>query len=464
MFILGMICIILVVDLFLTDERRGITFTLSLLTLAGAAWLTATNVPDSRVLIFSDTFVADRLSYALKLVSYGAVALVFLFSRDYLKQKDLFKGEYFVLGLFGLLGIMVMISAHHFLTLYLGLELMSLSLYTLVAFDRDSPVASESAMKYFVLGAIASGTLLYGISILYGVTGTLDFGELATALADRDRAELPLLFALAFVLVGVAFKFGAVPFHMWLPDVYQGAPTSVTLYVGSAPKIAAFAMIMRIIVEAMGPMHEDWQDMLMVIAVLSLALGNVTAIAQTNIKRMLAYSTIAHMGFVVLGVLTGTVVGYRAAMFYVVTYVLTTIGAFGVIILLSRKGFESEELDDFKGLNARSPWFAAMMLILMLSLAGVPPFLGFYAKLVIFNSLIGSGLPWLAASVVIFSVIGAFYYLRVIKLMYFDEATDEVPIVSELDTRFVLSLTALAVLALGIFPDGLLELCARAIG
>ncbi len=464
MFILGMICVILVVDLFLSDERRGISFTLSLLTLAGAAWLTAANIPDGRVLIFSDTFVADRLSHALKLVSYGAVALVFLFSRDYLKQKDLFKGEYFILGLFGLLGIMVMISAHHFLTLYLGLELMALSLYTLVAFDRDSPVASESAMKYFVLGAIASGTLLYGISILYGVTGTLDFGELATALADRDRAELPLLFALAFVLVGVAFKFGAVPFHMWLPDVYQGAPTSVTLYVGSAPKIAAFAMIMRIIVEAMGPMHDSWQDMLMVIAVLSLALGNITAIAQTNVKRMLAYSTIAHMGFIVLGVMTGTVDGYRAAMFYVVTYVLTTIGAFGVIILLSRKGFESEELDDFKGLNARSPWFAAMMLILMFSLTGVPPFLGFYAKLVIFNSLIGAGLPWLAALAVIFTVIGAFYYLRVIKLMYFDEATDKAPIVSQLDTRVVLSLTALAVLALGIFPDGLLELCARAIG
>jgi len=258
MFVLAMICVILMVDVFLSDERRGISFTLSLLTLAGAAWLTATNVPDGRVLIFDDMFVADRLSHALKLVSYGAVALVFLFSRDYLKQKDLFKGEYFILGLFGLLGIMVMISAHHFLTLYLGLELMALSLYTLVAFDRDSPVASESAMKYFVLGAIASGTLLYGISILYGVTGTLNFGELATALADHDRPDLPLLFALAFVLVGVAFKFGAVPFHMWLPDVYQGAPTSVTLYVGSAPKIAAFAMIMRIIVEAMGPMHDSW--------------------------------------------------------------------------------------------------------------------------------------------------------------------------------------------------------------
>ncbi len=464
MFVLAMICVILMVDVFLSDERRGISFTLSLLTLAGAAWLTATNVPDGRVLIFGDMFVADRLSHALKLVSYGAVALVFLFSRDYLKQKDLFKGEYFILGLFGLLGIMVMISAHHFLTLYLGLELMALSLYTLVAFDRDSPVASESAMKYFVLGAIASGTLLYGISILYGVTGTLNFGELATALADRDRPELPLLFALAFVLVGVAFKFGAVPFHMWLPDVYQGAPTSVTLYVGSAPKIAAFAMIMRIIVEAMGPMHDSWQDMLMVIGVFSVALGNITAIAQTNIKRMLAYSTIAHMGFVVLGVLTGTVDGYRAAMFYTITYVLTTIGTFGVIILLSRKGFESENLDDFKGLNARSPWFAAMMLVLMFSLAGVPPFLGFYAKLVIFSSLIDASLPWLAALVVIFTVIGAFYYLRVIKLMYFDEAGDAAPIESQLDTRVVLSATALAVLGLGIFPGGLLELCARAIG
>ena len=459
MFVLAMICVILIVDLFLSEERRDISFTLALVTLAGAAWLTSRVVPAGPELIFNGTFITDPLSHVLKLVSYGAVALVFLFSRDYLKQCEIFKGEYFVLGLFALLGIMVMISAHSFLTMYLGLELLSLSLYTLVAFDRDSPVASEAAMKYFVLGAIASGTLLYGISMLYGLTGTVDFDELAIILT-LETAGVPHLFALAFILVGIAFKFGAVPFHMWLPDVYHGAPTSVTLFVGSAPKLAALAMILRILTEAMAPASDGWQDMLMVVAVLSVALGNIVAIAQENIKRMLAYSTISHMGFILLGVMTGTKAGYGAAMFYTIAYVLMTIVSFGMIILLSRRGFESDRLEDFKGLNARSPWFAAMMLIVMLSLAGVPPFIGFVAKLSIFYALVDANQTWLAAMAVIFTVIGLFYYLRVIKLMYFDEAQDPSGITARLDTRVFLSATALAILVLGVFPGGLLDLCA----
>jgi NADH-quinone oxidoreductase subunit N len=356
---------------------------------------------------------------------------------------------------------MIMISAHSLLTMYLGLEVLALAQYTLVAFNRDVTVSAESAMKYFVLGAIASGTLLYGISLLYGLTGSLELGEIAQRLGEPDGINIPVLLALAFILVGVAFKFGAVPFHNWVPDVYQGAPAPVALFIGSAPEIGAFALAWRVLVEALGPLQADWQGMLIVLCVLSIGIGNVVAIAQTNLKRMLAYSAISHVGFIFMGFIAGTEDGVRAAMFYTIAYVLMAAAAFGMIILLSRRGFEAERIEDFKGLNARSPWFALVMLMVMFSLAGVPPFIGFYAKLVVLGAVLDAGLVWLAGVGVLFAVIGAFYYIRVVWYMYFAEAEDEAPLTAATDLRVVVSANALGLLALGIFPGGLLDLCAR---
>jgi NADH-quinone oxidoreductase subunit N len=372
----------------------------------------------------------------------------------------LLKGEYLVLALFAVLGIQVIVSAGSFLTLYLGIEIMSLCLYAMVAFDRDNGVAAESAMKYFVLGAIASGALLYGISILYGVTGTILIDGIAPAVASGESPAIGLLLGIAFIVVGVAFKFGAVPFHMWLPDVYHGAPTPVTLFVGSAPKIASFALAIRVLAEGLGGALDAWQDMLVVLATLSMAIGNVVAIAQTNIKRMLAYSTISHVGFILLGVLAGSAAGYRAAMFYTLTYVIMTTAAFGVVLWLSRMGFEAEALDDYKGLNRRHPWFAFIMLLVMFGLAGVPPTVGFWAKLQVISAVLDVGLTWLAALAVLLSVIGAYYYLRVVKLMYFDEPSASEPVQAGTAVRVVLSLNGLAILVLGLFPGILLRLCA----
>jgi NADH-quinone oxidoreductase subunit N len=397
----------------------------------------------------------------LKLSSYGAVAVAFLYSREYLQRRGLFKGEYFILGLVALLGVMVMISAGNLITVYLGIELMSLSLYAMVAIDRDSGIAAESAMKYFVLGAIASGTLLYGFSVIYGLTGTLQLDELAVAVREVGPDKLGLIFGLIFVIAGVGFKFGAVPFHMWIPDVYHGAPTPVTMFIGAAPKIGSFIVAIRVLAEGLDSMVASWQEMLTVLAILSMGLGSLVAIAQTNIKRMLAYSTISHVGFILLGILAGTNEGYRAAMFYTLTYVLVSTGSFGVILLLSRQGFEADELSDYKGLNRKSPWFAAIMMMLMFSTAGVPPFVGFWAKLAVLGAVVDVGLSWLAVVAVLFSVIGAFFYLRVIKLMYFDEPDNSVQIEAGGAMRAVLSANGLAALALGIFPGVLMELCAR---
>jgi NADH-quinone oxidoreductase subunit N len=399
------------------------------------------------------------LSQVLKLGAIGIVAVGFLYARDYLRQNDLMKGEYYLLGLFGLLGIMIMTSANSMLTMYLGLETLSLSLYALVAFDRNSSIAAESAMKYFVLGAIASGSLLYGISWVYGVTGSLEFDAIAAAVQNDEINSMPLWFGMAFMIVGIAFKFGAVPFHMWLPDVYQGARTPVTLYIASAPKLAALALILRILVDGLGELHEVWQGMIMVLAVLSLVVGNVVAIAQTNIKRMLGYSAIAHVGFILIAIFTGSQEGYAAALFYTLTYVVMAAGAFGMVILLSRKGFEAENLADFKGLNARSPWFALMMLFFMFGMAGVPPWVGFFAKLNVISAVLNAGFPILAVIMVLASVIGAYYYLRVIWFMYFDEADDRSVFQANKDTLVVLSLNGVAVLVLGIIPGWLLTLC-----
>lgn len=460
-FLTTAICVVLLVDVFLRDEQRMITYWLSLATLLGTAACSALFFVDESVTTFFGSFVADAASGVLKLVAYVAVALVFVYSRDYLACRNLFKGEFFILGLFGLLGIMVMISAHSLLTIYLGLELLSLSLYALVAFNRESATAAESAMKFFVLGAIASGTLLYGISLLYGVTGTLEIGTLAERLSGPDGMGVPALVGLAFIVVGVAFKFGAVPFHMWVPDVYQGAPTPVTLYIGSAPKIAAFALAWRVLVEGLGDAHASWQGMLIVLSILSLAIGNVVAIAQTNLKRMLAYSTISHVGFILMGFIAGSDDALSAALFYTVSYVIMAAAAFGMILLLSREGFEAEQLEDFKGLNARSPWFAFVMLMIMFSMAGVPPFIGFYAKLLVLGSLIDAGLVWFAVLGVLMAVVGAFYYLRVVWYMYFDDPLDEAPIAAPGGMRVVLSVNGLGLLVLGVFPGYLLELCMR---
>jgi NADH-quinone oxidoreductase subunit N len=462
-FVLTAACVILLVDLFVSDRQRIVTFLLTMVSLLAAAFITLQHGVAERVITFHGTYVADPMGTVLKLSTYGATALSLLYSREYLQRRGLFKGEYFVLALFAMLGVMVMISAASLLTIYLGVELLSLSLYGLVAFDRDNGIAAESAMKYFVLGAIASGMLLYGMSMIYGVTGTLELAQIANRIPGIGLNSLGLAFGLAFLVVGVAFKFGAVPFHMWVPDVYHGAPTAVTLFVGSAPKIASFALAMRLLVDGLGGAVEQWRPMLVVLAVLSMAIGNVVAIAQTNIKRMLAYSTISHVGFILLGVLAGTVQGYQAAMFYTLTYVLTAVGSFGVILLLSRQGFESDALDDFKGLAKKSPWFAAVMAMLIFSTAGVPPFVGFTAKLAVIQSIIGIGYTWLAGVAVFFSVIGAYYYIRVVKLMYFDAPVDNGSIQAGGALRTVLSANGLAVLALGLLPGLLLELCARVI-
>ena len=411
------------------------------------------------VVVLGGTFVHDPMAALLKTSIFLVTIGAFVYARGYQTSKGSLRGEFYVLGLFAVLGMMVMISAHSLLTIYLGLELLSLSLYAMVAFDRNSSVASEAAMKYFVLGALASGMLLYGMSMLYGATGSLDLAEISTSIAAMEESSMILIFALCFIVVGVAFKFGAVPFHMWVPDVYHGAPTAVTLFIGSAPKIAAFAMAMRLLVESMGSLMIDWQGMLVILAVLSLALGNVVAIAQTNLKRMLAYSTISHVGFLLLGILSGTQEGYSASMFYAITYALMAIGAFGMIILLSRKGYEADKLDDFKGLNERSPWFAFMMLILMFSMAGVPPTVGFYAKLSVLQAVIHVDMLWLALVAVAFSVIGAFYYIRMVKLMYFDSPESDEPLVVNTDLQIAMSVNGVAVLLLGLFPGGLLALC-----
>ena len=469
-FLLGMVCLVLVFDLFLDDARRHWSFTLTLLGLVGTAVIAVSGAPGTRS-AFGAMFVDDPMARTLKAFVCISVAAMLVYGRAYCRERALFRGELFVLSLTTTLGMLLMISASHFLTLYLGLELMSLSLYSMVALSRDSATATEAATKYFVLGALASGMLLYGLSMIYGATGghgappTLQIAEVASRIASKEANQTLLVFGLVFVVAGLGFKLGTVPFHMWVPDVYQGAPTAVTLLIGSAPELAAFAFVLRILVQALGaqPLLIEWQQMLILLAVLSMAIGNVTAIAQSNIKRMLAYSTISHMGFMLLGILSGSLNGYAAAMFYIVSYVLTVAGAFAIIMLLSRRGFEADLLDDFKGLNQRDPWYAFLMLLLMFSLAGVPPVVGFYAKLSVFQAVMDAGMTWLAVVAVLFSLVGAFYYLRVVKLMYFDEPQERAPLNPTGDVRALLSLNGLAVLALGILPGGLMDLCQRAI-
>jgi NADH-quinone oxidoreductase subunit N len=462
MFLGAAACLLLVIDVFAGHVRR-LTPTLTLLVLAvGVLLTTQFALTTQRVLLFDGLYVADGLAVFLKLAAFIAVATALFYSQEYLEQRGMRGGEYYVLSLTALLGIFVLISANSLITVYLGLELLSLSLYAMVAFDRDSGIAAEAAVKYFVLGAIASGALLYGMSMLYGLAGTLDLDRLATLM--RHGPDAALIIGVAFVIVAVAFKFGAVPFHMWVPDVYHGAPTSVTLYIATVSNLGSFALIARLVMHGLAGAPATWTPMLTAVAVLSLILGNIVAIAQTNLKRMLAYSAVANVGFVLLGFATGLPAGYQAALNYTMAYVLTTLGSFGMILMLSRTGFEHDEIDDFRGLATRDPLLALIMLVLMFSTAGVPPFVGFWAKLWIIQALLTGGHVWLATIAVLASVIGAYYYLRVVWYMYFESAGDRGPAEPRARVRLVLLINALAVLLLGLLPNALLTICQRLIG
>jgi NADH-quinone oxidoreductase subunit N len=476
MLLLALTCVIALVDLFVDDPARRLVYGLTQLTLAGVAVMHAVylNAGHNEVGL-QGMLVSDPLGHLLALFACLAMMVTLVYARPYAAPRDMLKGEFFTLSLFVLLGISVMVSANNFLVVYLGLEVMSLSLYALTALRRDHPSATEAAMKYFVLGALASGFLLYGLSMLYGATGSLDLSEVFKAIGTGQINAPVLTIGTVFVVAGLGFKLGAAPFHMWVPDVYHGAPTAVTLLIGGAPKLAAFAIAIRLLVEGMLGLAADWQQMLVVLSVASMAVGNLVAIAQTNLKRMLAYSTIGQMGFMLLGLASGVVYqntlsaanAYSSSLFYIVTYVLTTLGTFGLIMAMSRQGFEAEEIDDFKGLARRSPWLAAVMAIFMFSLAGVPPTVGFYAKLSVLQALVSTnvqGYIVLAVVAVVLSLIGAYYYLRLVKVMYFDEPyAQAAPISPQGDVKAVLSLNGAAVLLLGLLPGGLMALCAQAI-
>jgi NADH-quinone oxidoreductase subunit N len=466
--VLIMACVILVWDLFLKEERRGIIHMLAMITLIFAAIITLRGDYGSEAsrsaLAFGGAFVRDTMGDVLKLFSYLVLAIVYIYAKFCLRQFRMFRADFYTLSLFALLGVMLLISANNLVTVYLGLELLSLSSYALVAFDRDSPRASEAAMKYFVLGSMASGMLLYGMSMIYGATGSLDLNQISEAVTAARGDDLMMVFGLVFLVVGLAFKLGVVPFHMWIPDVYHGAPVATTLFISSVPKLAAFAMAIRLLQTGMGELQGDWSQMLSVLAVLSIILGNLAAIAQTNIKRMLAYSTISHMGFVLLGLLPGTADGYGASMFYVIVYSLMSAAAFGMVILLSARGVEAERLDDFRGLNQRNGWYAAVMAMVMFSMAGVPVFVGFFAKWLVIKAALDAGMLWLAIVAVVFSVVGAFYYIRVVKLMYFDEPISESPIEAPVDFRAALSLNGVMMLGLGMFSSSLIAICMASFG
>ncbi|MFB1030309.1 MAG: NADH-quinone oxidoreductase subunit NuoN [Thauera sp.] len=470
-FVAVMALVIMLASTFARSVARNLAYLLTQATLIVAAFITIFTMEGEVVHTFSNLFISDLLGDVLKLMIYFSTAIALLYGRGYLADRKIDKPEYYLLALLMTLGMMVMVTANHMLPMYIGLEMMSLALYTMVAFDRDSARSTEAAMKYFVLGALASGLLLYGMSMVYGATGTLEFSGVAQALYNQTANQTVLMFGLVFLVAGICFKLGVVPFHMWVPDVYQGAPTAVTLVIATAPKLAAFAMAVRLLIWALFDIAEEWQMMLMLVAAASIVLGNLAAIAQQNIKRMLAYSGISHMGFMLLGLLAGVVEGdrhfalnaYSSAMFYAISYVIMSLASFGMLILLSRAGFEAENIDDFKGLNKRSSWYALMMLFVMFSMAGVPFFIGFFAKLSVLQAVVAAGYFWLAVLAVVMSVIGAFDYLRVVKVMYFDDPIDASPIHAAPEVRVMLSANGLAIAALGLAPQALMSLCAFAL-
>ncbi len=455
--------LILIADLYIPETRRITVFYGALSALVVGGLIAAFGASAERGVFLHQMLVKDLLGDVVKAAVCFSSAAVLVYSRRYLEARGMLKGEYLVLALFAVLGMMVMASANHFLLLYLGLELMSLCLYAMVAFQRDSELGTEAAMKYFVLGALASGMLLYGMSILYGLTGSLDISVVRGAVAELSLNNMALIFAVVFVVVSLAFKLGVVPFHMWVPDVYHGAPTASTLFVATAPKIASFAIIMRLLVDGLGDLHSVWRDMVIILAVLSMGAGNLIAIAQTNFKRLLAYSAISHMGYLLLGIVAGTSAGYSAALFYSLSYALMTMGGFGMIAFLSRAGNESDELDDLRGMNERHPWLAFLLLLLMISMAGIPPTLGFFAKLWVIQAIVDQGLVWLAVLAVLFAVVGAFYYLRVLKLMYFDEPSVRTETDSEPGAQVLLGLNACALVLILPWIGVVRDLCQAAV-
>ncbi len=461
--LLGGTLLVLLVDLFARQSGRWLTHVLALLLLLAAGAVVIAQGMTLQASGWSGAYDRDVLAAVLKLAVYAVSGLCLLYARPYLADRDLLKGEFYLLVLFAVLGMSVLVSAGNLITVYLGLELMALSTYALVALDRDNGRASEAAVKYFVLGALASGMLLYGMSMLFGATGTLDLSAIAAAWGANETTSSLMAFGTAFIVVGLAFKLGAAPFHMWLPDVYHGSPTAVTTFIGSAPKLAAFGIACRLLEGGLGGLSATWTDMLSLLAIASLAVGNLAAFVQTNLKRMLAYSTVSHVGFLLLGLVQGTADGYAASLFYAICYALMSAGAFGVILWLARRGFEAEEIADLKGLNQRSPWAAFIMLLFMFSLAGVPPLVGFFAKLMVLKAVIDAGRLWLALAAVVFAVIGAFYYLRVVKAMYFDppEGADSMPS-RDRGLGIALSANGLAQLLLGLYWAPLIAWCLRA--
>jgi NADH-quinone oxidoreductase subunit N len=467
--VLGMAMAILLIGLF--SKNNIAIYVLAQLTLLAAAFFTVATHTPAVGYAFSGMFVDDTFADVLKLMIYIGTAMMFVYTRHYMGLRGMFRGEYYALVLFAVLGMMIMVSGQSMLTIYMGLELLSLCLYSLVALDRDNAKSSEAAMKYFVLGALASGMMLYGMSMMYGMTGSLNISEISSALQGAlsgvaGPKNPVLILGLVFIVAGLAFKFGAVPFQMWVPDVYQGAPTAITMLIGSVPKFAAFAIAIRLLAQGLQPLTGEWQNMLLMMAVLSIAIGNVTAIAQSNLKRMLAYSTISHIGFLLFGLMSGNLNGFASSLFYITAYVLMTLAGFGMILLLSRKGFEAENLDDLKGLNQRSKLAAFLMLITMFSMAGVPPTIGFWAKFTVLQAAWQVGSVWTEIAVVfavLMAVVGAFYYLRIVKLMYFDAPKDNAAIDAPIDMQLVLSINALALLGLGLLPQTLMSICGAAI-
>lgn len=479
-FLLAMICLVLLTDLFAnqsklahshhgaeqkitTEKNTRLTYFLTQFTLLVTGLLVIYTFKFPATILFNGNFVWDIVAGVLKLAILLVSMFVFLYSCDYIEEKKIPGGEYFVLGLFSILGMMLLVSSYNLLTLYLSLELTSLPLYALVAIQKDSSEATEAAMKYFVMGALASGILLYGISMVYGAIHSVQITEIATTLFAMPMAQkLLVVFGLVFIVSGVAFKLGAAPFHMWVPDVYQGAPTSVTLFIGSAPKIAAFGMAIRIFVNSFQNLVVQWQEILIIVAVLSIAIGNLVAIVQSNLKRMLSYSAIAHIGYMTLGLLAATTNGYAAALFYIIIYALMSTGAFAILVLLSKKGLEVEKISDLRGLNAKNPWLAFMMLLIMFSMAGIPPTAGFFAKLGVLLALIEVHKIWLATLALVFAIIGAYYYLNVVKVMYFEEPEQAVPTIIPLNVKVAITINGLAILLLGMFPGALLDACRSA--